>query len=100
MNMAEYIEREALLEKIRLKLNQSSLGETSEPYMTWQNVVQLILEANAADVVEVVRCLDCKYISDPTGRGNFLCGRKMLGFVRPDDFCSFGARMDGDKDAH
>ena len=49
----------------------------------------------AADVVEVVRCRDCKYISEPTGGGHFLCGRKMLGFVRPDDFCSFGAETEG-----
>lgn len=56
-------------------------------------------ELIAKGAVPVVRCRDCKYISAPTERGNFLCGRKMFGLVRPDDFCSFGERMDGDSNA-
>lgn len=44
----------------------------------------------------VVRCKDCKHRADATEKGNYLCNRKMLGLVRPDDFCSFGERKDGE----
>lgn len=85
--MAEYIEREALLSQIK----------TYEAFdFTIKEAVLAVERTSAADVVKVVRCRDCRYISVPTERGNFLCGHKMLGLVRPDDFCSFGERMDGE----
>ncbi len=65
---------------------------------------QLLDEVPAADVVEVVRCKDCKhYRNHPNGlcylhtepkenarghSGNAVC-------VEPDDFCSYGERKDG-----
>lgn len=48
------------------------------------------------DAVPVVRCRDCKYRADATEKENYLCNCKMLGLVRPDDFCSFGERKDGE----
>lgn len=48
------------------------------------------------DAVEVVRCKDCKHRADVLDCGNYLCNRKMLGMVRPNDFCSFGERKDND----
>lgn len=44
------------------------------------------------DVRPVVRCKDCKYRADELDCGNYLCNRKMIGMVRPNDFCSFGER--------
>ena len=48
--------------------------------------------APAADVVEVVRCKDCKHLmfSDMYGE----CSQAHMGIVRPDDFCSYGERED------
>lgn len=46
------------------------------------------------DAVEVVRCKDCKHRADVLDCGNYLCNRKMIGMVRPNDFCSFGERKD------
>lgn len=48
--------------------------------------------APAADVVEVVRCKDCKHLmfSDMYGE----CSQAHMGIVRPDDFCSYGERKD------
>ena len=40
-----------------------------------------------ADVVEVVRCKDCKYFSE-----FHHCG--VLGFCEPNEYCSRGERMD------
>lgn len=45
-----------------------------------------------ADVVEVVRCKDCKYLEIKLPYGE--CGR-YLRMVSPDDYCSCGAKMDG-----
>lgn len=50
---------------------------------------------SSADVVEVVRCKDCKYSCDEDITGKYiLCNGKMLGMVRAEDFCSFGERRD------
>ena len=48
--------------------------------------------APAADVVEVVRCKDCRHLmfSDMYGE----CSQAHMGIVRPDDFCSYGERKD------
>lgn len=43
----------------------------------------------AADVVEVVRCKDCKYFSEFQH-----CG--VLGFCEPNEYCSRGERRKGD----
>ena len=49
-----------------------------------------IKEMPAADVTEVVRCKDCKYLmfSDCYGE----CSRGHLGIVRPDCYCCYGER--------
>lgn len=49
----EYIERGALLQRISLHANRTSLGEISEPYMTWKDVLVEIKCSPAADVEEV-----------------------------------------------
>ena len=45
-----------------------------------------------ADVTEVVRCKDCKYLmfSDMYGE----CSQGHMGIVWPGDFCSYGERKD------
>ena len=50
-----------------------------------------LLEVNAtADVVEVVRCKDCKYKDT--------CCRMIRNEKKPSDFCSFGERREDDKE--
>lgn len=53
-----------------------------------------IKAAPTVDAVEVIRCKDCKHLmfSDLYGE----CKRGNLGIVKPDDFCSYGERKDGD----
>ena len=46
------------------------------------------------DAVEVVRCKDCKHRADEWECGNYLCNLKMIGFVRANDFCSYGERRE------
>lgn len=66
------------------------------PWEEKADAVKAIREAPTIDAVPVVRCQECNYRSDNTYQGNYLCGRKMLGIVRPSDFCSFGERKDSD----
>ena len=77
--MAEYIEREALIKHI-----ERSFGEISTPF-----VVKEIKDFPNADVVEVVRCKDCRYYDvyrlechNPHHNGNINC----------EGFCSYGER--------
>ena len=91
--MAEYIQRETLLE-----------------HAEYDNNFRLIIPAEAikaapaADVVPVVRCKDCKWFVDNNGGEWYGC--KMFQVVRitpedapkPDDFCSYGERRDGGAD--
>lgn len=42
------------------------------------------------DMVEVVRCKDCKYLMFSDFYGE--CGRGYMGIVRPCDYCSRGER--------
>ena len=52
----EYIEREALIEKL---MNLDPPG--FEHSIAGKVAIQVILASPAADVVEVVRCKDCRY---------------------------------------
>lgn len=61
----------------------------------------MLAEINAAptiDAVPVVRCKDCIFWDDYIGRGR--CdGREnglMREYTKPDDFCSYGERKDGE----
>lgn len=55
----------------------------------------LIDDATTVDAVEVVRCRDCKHLMFSDFYGE--CKRGNLGIVKPEDFCSYGERKDGDK---
>ena len=52
----------------------------------WNSAIEIIKNAPTADVVEVVRCKDCKYFMF----SDFCCGH--LEIVNPYDFCSRGER--------
>lgn len=76
----EYIERAALLKELeRFPHLERSAG-------------CVIRSAPAADVVEVVRCKDCKHLmfSDCYGE----CSKAHFGIVSPNDFCSRGERKE------
>ena len=81
--MDEYIEREALILAFNLTAERSG-----DPDCPWDmSAIETEIEAMpAADVVPVVRCKDCKHYQT-----DYMC------FLRkPDDFCSYGERKDGD----
>ena len=63
-------------------------------------IKQAIDEMPAADVIEVVRCKDCKYLTADTldQKAVYFCTQNAFAKrrVRLDDFCSYGERKDGD----
>ena len=65
----------------------------------WNLAIEIIENAPTADVVEVVRCKDCKYrgamLSVPKGVF-YTCKKYLLPYCKPDDYCSYGERMDGE----
>ena len=61
--MAEYIEREALLKAIDTERDRLvALDMIGAEHILTHNARRIIEEAPAADVVEVVRCKDCKHL--------------------------------------
>lgn len=99
--MAEYIAREVLLAQLRA---MESYNVSPMYRRGYDDCVEAILKAPAADVVPVVRCKDCKWFVDNNGGEWYGC--KMFQVVRitpedapkPDDFCSYGERRDGGAD--
>lgn len=92
--MAKYIDVEAL----GIGIARAEIFANPEFARGWNNAIEIINNAPAADVVEVVRCKDCKWYSE------LACGeRELLGsqgwcnevMARPmpsNGFCSFGER--------
>lgn len=93
--MSEYIDREAAIEiceaeyQARLRMCDYC-GDT----VAW-NIGSEIKALPAADVAPVVHCRHCRSYNKPR-RG--WCSVH-LDREGPDDFCSYGVRMDGDSDA-
>lgn len=87
--MPEYINRDRLYTHIRLASNRNALGETAIPFVSGEEVIMLIADAPVADVVEVVRCKNCKflYFKDMTA----YCPHK-VGECSPMHFCGYGKR--------
>lgn len=93
--MAEYIEREALIKESTFMFDYA-LGHCKCV------LVEDILNIPAVDVVEVVRCKDCKHFkSNERASERFGCGRCIrnssfepleLSTVMDCDFCSYGER--------
>ena len=99
LTMTEYIEREAISEEIRKYYYKNppnfSYGEGFDRGL--DRAQRAILDAPSADVVPVVRCLDCKHAwIHPCGY--VYChrdGRNAYEMTfNLDSFCSYGERKD------
>ena len=90
--MAEYIEREALLEDIQAAVENGGMGS-----MVAGTLKRYVKRAPAADVAPVVRCRECKHAwIHPCGY--VYChrdGRNAYEMTfNLDSFCSYGERKD------
>ena len=96
--MAEYIERAEVLKKF--EEIKSSVDITFADALYLDGVMELIDSVPSADVVEVVRCKDCKYMGwtiEPEHK-------KLVDFcpvwdscVYKSDFCSHGVRKEDNR---
>ena len=99
--MAEYIAREELLAQLRAMESYNASPMYRRGY---DDCVEAILKAPAADVVPVVRCKDCKWFADNNGGQWYGCQMFQVVWItpedapKPDDFCSYGERKDGGAD--
>ncbi|MGN0114845.1 MAG: hypothetical protein ACI396_05920 [Acutalibacteraceae bacterium] len=99
--MAEYIEREAALKRIKelQKTNPNTVGKKqfADGYFCGLDESEIILnQISAADVAEVVRCRDCRFWNKMSDSAQ---GRCILSENYPTGtyFCANGKkRMDGD----
>ena len=75
----------------------------ANPVQVYNAVLQVIAEAPTVDAAEVVRCKDCKscklcYPEKQIGKEatpGWYC-KKHKSYRRPDDFCSYGERREGE----
>ena len=92
------------IQKGYLKAYLANRGIKCVSYDEWEHLCDCIDDAKAADVVEVVRCGDCKYKDDGIDEDGFpflkcLSGRS-YGGTRINDFCSWGERRTDGEEVH
>lgn len=70
-------------------------------YLNTTACEQIKFMPTAQDVVKVVRCKDCKYLNVDTldQQAVYFCTQNVFARrrVKLNDFCSYGARMDGEE---
>ena len=97
--MAEYISRETLLKAVE-KLDRLDKETNTKYEYDKKGYILLIQNAPTADVVEVVRCKDCKYLYCFSAIDRqFYCkhfpkGLQGINIVEENPFCSYGERKD------
>ena len=94
--MAEYIDREATLREMGEEpLIWFGDKEDVQANNDWYNYTEIVKNMPAADVVEVVRCKDCKYrgwVQEPChGKTVHYC-KLTENRVEDNNFCSYGER--------
>ena len=96
--MDDYVKRAAIME-FPIRKDHCDKERANEHFIFGiESVLEYVQNLPAADVAPVVRCKDCAH---RTEMGN--CGHPrhhgILPSAYPYDFCSYGARKDGDDDA-
>ena len=90
--MARYIDADMFLNHFKQILESELNWCLYNHAKITQTIIKTIENSPTTDVVEVVRCRDCKYFSEIQH-----CG--ILGFCEPNEYCSRGERRKEDADA-
>ena len=91
--MAEYIERKRAIAVACKGCNKEFSNEPCEPSECY--IQQGLFNIAAADVVEVVRCKECKHRYTASS-GVIFCTQHLTMSANDDDFCSYGERREGE----
>ena len=86
--MAEYIDREKMLKHLE-ENNTADEWIVGQYNADW--IYSFIESQPTADVVEVVRCVECKYIQIMSDGKTLACIRQSA-YRKPTDFCSYGQK--------
>ena len=92
--MDEYIKREDAISAVCFGCNLEFSDRHCEPSDC--EIRHAINAVPATDVVEVVRCKDCKYAKPMSFKGYFMCKRHHKYCRKAVDFCSCGERKSDD----
>ena len=94
-----------------IRLANETIFKEREYAHGWNSAIKIIENAPTIDAVPVVRCRDCKYWGDESGKlprsdgvlfarckvHNYLLDGRHTGWCPTEnDFCSYGERKDGD----
>jgi hypothetical protein len=104
MRMAEYLNKEMFLQSMGLIGDETKYGNRdrehqNRSYSTWMgyeiigSIEDSVVEE---DVVEVVRCKDCKHWQVCVDGFTTWCPLLMDKNTKADDFCSYGERREGE----
>ena len=88
----EYIEREAA----KRELLSWAVSLNHPEYLIKDDALHIIDSFPATDVVEVVRCRECKWWHEDDDIGHCDNPDGLDNYAKPDDFCSYGERKEGD----
>lgn len=86
--MARYIRTDELLATARDGYH-SDFGRSMADLTSLREVIE---DTPTADVVEVVRCKDCKHFGKDMGYGKHDCKKYEMPYCLENDFCSYGER--------
>lgn len=101
---SEYIEREAVLKRLKLTDMDKSTEFCAGVQFGIEHAIDVVKEASAADVVLVCRCEDCKHTREKTAyEAAYLIPECLIcehpevsedgwAAVKPEHFCSYGER--------
>lgn len=94
--MSRYIDADKLINDLDYDVSCYP-GGNDKSYIQVCDFKSMINGQPTADVVEVVRCKECKYLMFSDFYGE--CSKGYMGIVYPNGFCSHGERADmrGDK---
>ena len=88
----DYISRKAVLKICRAEHNKQLKKCNCAGDKAVSNIRADIINLPSSNVIEVVRCKDCKYLMFSDFYGE--CSKGYMGIVYPNDFCSHGERAD------
>lgn len=89
-----YVYKQTAIDEINKALDRETLLNS----FVRKIAVEAVKKLPTADVVEVVRCKDCKYCDtgiDEDGNHFLKCLGWVYGGTKEDDYCSHGVRKDG-----
>ena len=90
--MAEYIEREAIME-FPIRKDHCDKERANEHFIFGiESVLEYVENLPAADVAPVVRCENCRYAMWVEWAKKYSCGQGRGLLVFGDHFCAFGKR--------